>query len=284
MRNLFMKFALLLLITITTNSTFAQSDETGCKENPFFTRMPDFFITECSENYNEFDLVVGNAKKQTIEGTVHTNNYYIKNGIEVTPSPFQIMKNYETAVLANGGERIYLSSKYDNEGFIGATFKMSKDGNTYWVTLYNFNGGASAASGYKMSVIKVEGMKQEITANEMFEKVNTGSSLALYINFETGKSTISNESQSIVDELYKMLNANATLKIMVEGHTDNTGNQVANQTLSEQRAVSVKQALVSKGIGTERISTKGYGQDKPIADNTTEDGKAKNRRVEIKKM
>jgi len=246
--------------------------------------MPDFFITECSENYNEFDLVVGNAKKQTIEGTVHTNNYYIKNGIEVMPSPFQIMKNYEAAILANGGERIYLSSKYDNEGFIGGTFKMSKDENTYWVTLYNFNGGASAASGYKMTVIKIEGMKQEITANEMFEKVNTGSSLALYINFDTGKSTISSESQSIVDELYKMLNTNSTLKIMVEGHTDNTGNQAANQMLSEQRAASVKQALMSKGIAAERMSTKGYGQDKPVADNATEDGKAKNRRVEIKKM
>src|SRR6187402_1441402 len=126
MKNPLMKLALLILITLTTNLAFSQSDETGCKEHPFFTRMPDFFITECSENYNEFDLVVGNAKKQTIEGTVHTNNYYIKNGIEVMPSPFQIMKNYEAAILANGGERIYLSSKYDNEGFIGGTFKMSK--------------------------------------------------------------------------------------------------------------------------------------------------------------
>jgi len=118
----------------------------------------------------------------------------------------------------------------------------------------------------------------------MFEKVNAGTSVALYINFDTGKSSISSESQTLVEELYKMVNANPSLKIMVEGHTDNVGNQGSNQTLSEQRAASVKQALVSKGIAPERISTKGFGQDKPISDNTTEEGKAKNRRVEIKKL
>ena len=284
MRNPVMKIFFLVLFTFSTCIAFAQSDETGCKDHPFFTRMPGFFISGCSGNYNEYELVVGNDKKQTVEGSIITNSYYIKNGVEMLPSPFQIMKNYENAVLANGGERIYLSSKYDDAGFIGGTFKMMKDGNTYWMTIYNFNGGATEASGYRISVIEVEGMKQEITANEMFEKVNAGTSVALYINFDTGKSTISSESQTLVEELYKMVNANPSLKIMVEGHTDNVGNQGSNQTLSEQRAASVKQALVSKGIAPERISTKGFGQDKPISDNTTEEGKAKNRRVEIKKL
>ena len=284
MKKTVFKTSIFALMTFAANFAFAQQDDSGCKDQVFFNRMPNFFITDCSENHNEFEIVVGNAKKQTIEGTVHTNRYYIKDGIEALPSPFQIIKNYENAVLANGGERVYLSSKYDDEGFIGATFKMNKEGNTYWVTIYGINGGSTACSGYDISVIKIEGMKQEITANEMFEKVNSGNSLTLYINFDTGKSSIKSESQKVVDELYNMVKENPSLKIIVEGHTDNVGDKNSNQTLSEQRAASIKQALVNKGIPSERIKTVGYGQDKPISDNTTEDGKAKNRRVEIKKM
>lgn len=127
-------------------------------------------------------------------------------------------------------------------------------------------------------------MKQDISANEMFEQLNSGQSLTLYINFETGKSTIKSESQPIVDEIYKMMKDNPSLKILIEGHTDNVGNKASNQTLSEQRAASVKTALVNKGIAADRINTVGYGQDKPIADNSTDEGRAKNRRVEIKKM
>ena len=218
MRKTVFKTAIFTLMTFAANFAFAQEDESGCKDHLFFNRMPNFYISGCSENFNEFEIVVGDTKKQTIEGNIITNSYSIKDGVEKLPSPFQIMKNYENAVLANGGERVYLSSKYDNDGFIGVTFKMSKEGNTYWVTLYNFNGGDAASSGYRMSVIKIEGMKQEITANEMFEKVNSGSSLTLYINFDTGKSSIKSESQKIVDELYKMVKENPSLKIIVEGH------------------------------------------------------------------
>jgi len=284
MKKIVFGIATFALITFAATFAFAQEDQSSCKDHVFFNRMPNFYLSDCSENFNEFEVVVGNSKKQTIEGAILTNTYYIKDGIEKLPSAFQIMKNYENAVLANGGERVYLSSKYDDEGFIGATFKMSKEGNTYWVTLYNFNGGEAASNGYRMSVIKIEGMKQEVTANEMFEKVNSGNALTLYINFDTGKSSIKSESQKVVDELYKMVNENPSLKIVIEGHTDNVGSKTSNQTLSEQRAASIKQALVNKGISSERIKTVGYGQDKPISDNTTEDGKAKNRRVEIKKM
>ena len=284
MRKTFYKAGMLVLFTFIAGLSFAQSDEENCKDHPFFSRMPNFYLHECSENYNELELVVGNGKKQTLEGTVYTYMYYIKEGIEKLPSTFQILKNYENAILGKGGQRIYLASKHDDDGFIGATFKLSNEGNTYWLTLDYFNGNDVANDGYKMSIIKVEEMKQEVAANEMFEKINSGNALTLYINFETGKSSIKSESQNIVDELYKMLSENARLKIIIEGHTDNVGNKASNQTLSEQRAASVKQALVKKGISADRIKAVGYGQDKPITDNKTEDGKAKNRRVEIRKQ
>src|SRR5690606_19423192 len=139
---------------------------------------------------------------------------------EKLPSVFQILKNYENAILTKSGERIYLSSKPDDDGFQGGTFKMNHEGSIYWLTLDYFNGYSSACDGYTMNIIKVETMKQEVTANDMFQKISIGISLALYINFDTGKSSIKSDSQSLIDTLYEMLNDNPTLKISIEGHTD----------------------------------------------------------------
>lgn len=158
------------------------------------------------------------------------------------------------------------------------TYKFIKNGKEIWVYVQLSDGG------YDMVFAEKESMKQDIKANEMFDQINSGKPLLLYINFETGKSTIKNDSQNIIEDLFTMLNTNPTLKIIIEGHTDNVGNKVTNQQLSEQRATSIKSALINKGITADRIKTGGFGQDKPIADNATEEGKAKNRRVEIKKF
>lgn len=275
--------AIIVLLTLTTNFSFAQDDAEGCKDHPFFNRMPSFYLSRCEESYNELEIVTGPEKTETVEGTVSFYEYYVMDNAKV-PSIFQILKNYENAILAKGGEKIYFKVKSAGEGPVGATYKMKNDGNQYWVTFNYFNGSESQCDGYWMYIVKIEGMKQEIEANAMFDKINAGEALALYINFETGKSAIKSDSQNIVDELYKMLNGNPGLKITVEGHTDNVGNAASNKTLSEKRAESVKAALVSKGISADRIRTAGYGQERPVADNATEDGKAKNRRVEIKKQ
>lgn len=80
-----------------------------------------------------------------------------------------------------------------------------------------------------------------------------------------------------------MMKTNSDLKIGVEGHTDNVGTPASNKTLSEARAKSVVTAIVSQGISADRLTPVGFGQDKPVADNTTEEGRAKNRRVELVK-
>src|SRR6185436_7390460 len=94
--------SLIFAFTFIVSFSFAQEDESGCKDHPFFTRMPNFYLSGCSESFSEFEIVVGNNKKQMLEGSVLTNSYSIKDGIEKQPSPFQIMKNYENAVVANG--------------------------------------------------------------------------------------------------------------------------------------------------------------------------------------
>ncbi|MER3525378.1 MAG: hypothetical protein C4336_00170 [Armatimonadota bacterium] len=89
------------------------------------------------------------------------------------------------------------------------------------------------------------------------------------------------ESQPLIDQVAQAMKAEPEMKVSIEGHTDNTGDPAANKKLSERRAKAVQESLVAKGIAAARLSSRGWGQEKPVADNRSEEGKAKNRRVEI---
>jgi outer membrane protein OmpA-like peptidoglycan-associated protein len=137
---------------------------------------------------------------------------------------------------------------------------------------------------HDLSVLEIALMKQEITVNEMLDALNKDGYIALNILFETGKSTIQNESLPVVDQIFKLMKSDLALKISIEGHTDNVGDAVSNKKLSYDRAKAVMDALIAKGIDKTRMSSLGWGQEKPVADNRSEEGKAKNRRVEIVKQ
>jgi outer membrane protein OmpA-like peptidoglycan-associated protein len=105
------------------------------------------------------------------------------------------------------------------------------------------------------------------------------------ILFETGKANLQPESRPVLKEIASTLKKYGDLKILIEGHTDNVGAAATNLTLSDQRAAAVKAALVSDfGIDGGRITTKGFGDTKPAAPNTSATGRAQNRRVEIVKQ
>jgi outer membrane protein OmpA-like peptidoglycan-associated protein len=99
--------------------------------------------------------------------------------------------------------------------------------------------------------------------------------------FDTGKSVIKEEGMEAMNRAATLLKEKTTANILVEGHTDNTGSAQLNQKLSEQRADSVRAGLVSRGVANSRIESKGLGFSQPVAENTSEDGRAQNRRVEI---
>lgn len=104
------------------------------------------------------------------------------------------------------------------------------------------------------------------------------------ITFDVGKATIKPESMGEINRIVQLMNENPTLKFSVEGHTDSTGNAASNQTLSEQRSQAIVDKLVELGIAKDRLTAVGKGQNSPIADNTTDEGRAKNRRVEFVKI
>ena len=107
------------------------------------------------------------------------------------------------------------------------------------------------------------------------------SSKSYHIEFETGSANIRPESYKTLDEIFESAVVAEGLKIGVNGHTDNNGSDAINMPLSERRAAAVKAYLVNKGLQDARIESKGFGSSRPIADNSTESGRSKNRRVEI---
>lgn len=110
---------------------------------------------------------------------------------------------------------------------------------------------------------------------QIFEKALNG------IQFETGSAKIKKASNGILDQVVDVMKENPSWKLSINGHTDNAGKPEKNQKLSEDRAAAVKAYLINKGIEESRLTSAGFGQDKPVASNATAAGKAKNRRVEF---
>jgi OmpA-OmpF porin, OOP family len=101
------------------------------------------------------------------------------------------------------------------------------------------------------------------------------------LKFETGSTQLTENGERTVDSLVAVLKSYPSVKVSLEGHTDTTGDAAANKTLSEQRADTVKRMLVEGGVAPDRVQAAGYGQERPVADNNTEAGRAKNRRLEL---
>ena len=118
----------------------------------------------------------------------------------------------------------------------------------------------------------------------LYDRMSSDGKIVTYgITFDIGKSTIKPESMGEINRIVKLMNDNPELKFEVQGHTDNTGNAASNQTLSEQRANAIVAKMVEMGIASNRLTAVGKGQSVPIADNSTDEGRAKNRRVEFVK-
>jgi len=257
--------------------------ESEFKDTPYFTGMPNYKITDATDQ--EFaDYRFYNGKNcTTVEGERHYRAYTLKENAKQS-SELQISRNYANAIKEMGGNIVFEgqcsgSDCAENCGGRMMIGKVIKEGNELWLEIVPFNDG----NDYYVTVVAKQAMKQDVTANAMLDALNREGHVALYINFDTGRSIIEPESKPIIDQIVQMMKSNPGLKISVEGHTDNVGNPKSNKTLSDNRAKAVVSAIITQGIDVNRLSALGHGQDKPIADNKTEEGRAKNRRVELVK-
>jgi len=262
---------LLALAVASPALAVAEDDAEGCKDHSMLSRMPGFYISDCERNHDEVEFTVGEDKTQKVEGQKTRTSYALKEGSEA-PSYFQLRKNYENAVKSLGGSVLHTEEAY-------LSGKIVRGGQEVWVQLE----AANSATVYDLTIVEKKAMTQEVTAHDMLDALNRDGFIALYINFDTAKADIRPDSQATVDQIAALLKQNPALKLSIEGHTDNTGTPAQNKTLSEQRANAVMAAIVKQGVAASRMSAVGWGQEKPVADNRTEAGRAKNRRVELVK-
>lgn len=152
-----------------------------------------------------------------------------------------------------------------------------------WISLIFFDGDLNMS----LKVAREQAMEQTvglIKADDMAAALAKDGHIALYLNFDNDSDQVRADSKPAIDEIAAMMAADPSLKIRVEGHTDNTGTAERNTTLSRARAESVVKAIIAKQIAEDRLKPEGVGAERPLADNSNDDGRAKNRRVELVKI
>jgi len=144
---------------------------------------------------------------------------------------------------------------------------------------------SNTASG-EAAVVELAAFEQTIkapTAVQMKKDIDANGRSILNINFDTDKSDLLPDGQKIVDEILTLMKSNPTLKIAIEGHTDNSGSADRNRKLSTARANTILKSLISRGIAANRLTAAGFGAERPLVANDSEVNMYKNRRVELVK-
>ena len=262
------------------STTFGQEDKPGSKDYPGLTRMPGYSITQYEDNsFDSFDFQLAGGKTEKVEGHHYSFRYdYRRDSQSPTRSMLEVVRNYENAVRSVGGKVLF--EECTGTG-CESTVKFLKGGLEVWILIDVYERGAM----YKVDIVEKQAMQQEVTldAAGMASSIADTGSVAIYgINFDTASSVLKPDSEPALDEIAKLLTNKPALKVYIVGHTDMVGDAASNVKLSQARAQSVITALVSKhGIAASRLIAFGNGPYAPIASNMTDEGRAKNRRVEL---
>lgn len=267
-----------------------------------YIALPTGYSTEgrdkLSKDFARFPFWV-KGEPHWVEGKFYGTSFVPAEGREM--SEFEVKRNFETLVQQMGGVKVSeekipedtvrgwgdeimvgfvdgLGDVYNNPA---TTYLIRRDDGNIWVHLVTDSAGGAYLVGKEKGFAQTA---QLLPASELKQQLDSAGKVALQVNFATDKTEVLPDSLPQIDQVAQLLKDDPALKLSINGHTDNTGDIVHNQKLSEGRANAVMAAIVAKGIDAARLSAKGFGQDQPVADNATEAGKAKNRRVELVKQ
>jgi outer membrane protein OmpA-like peptidoglycan-associated protein len=190
-----------------------------------------------------------------------------------TESDREIQLNYRNALNALGAEILFVNGSNTVARFLN-------NGQTVWARIY------SQETEIDVSVIEEKAFQASIKAPDagaLKSALEKSGHIALYVNFDFAKAALKPAAAPVIAQIVKLLKDNPSLKVEIDGHTDNVGGHDYNMKLSQERAAAVVAAVVAQGIGKDRLKSAGFGPDKPIDDNNKPEGRAKNRRVELVK-
>jgi OOP family OmpA-OmpF porin len=283
-------------------------DATGSKDNPLITRYPGSTINEYSQKaFDEYELPLSKfaggkyEKTQRLEGKVTAIYYTTPEG----RSALEIYRNYESGLKNSGFETLFTCAKTCGEPPPSSFFpvndafgnyaedtrylaaKLTRAAGDVYVALWEYDSSFDVKT--FLAVVEVKPMESglvTVNAGSLASDITrTGHASVYGIYFDTGKADVKPESDATLKEIAKLLQQDAKLKLYVVGHTDNVGMLASNMDLSKRRGDAVVAVLATKyGVAAARLSAQGDGPTAPVASNDTEDGRAKNRRVELVKQ
>jgi len=286
------------------------ADVPGSQDHPLISRYPGSVITGYHvATYDEFNLPLSKnndstfAQSQHLEGKVTRITYDAPSGRTV----LEIYRNYESALTKAGFQILFSCVNDDGCGSAGAPLyapsgaddwswtagqrylsaKARKSTGDVYVSLHigqwsNLSRGPSLVL-YVIELQPMEGDLVKVDAASLASDITSQGHSSVYgIYFDTGKAEVKPESNDTLTQIAKLLQNQPTLKLLVVGHTDNVGTLAGNMDLSKRRADAVVKALTTSfGVSPTRLNAQGAGPLAPVASNRTEDGRAKNRRVEL---
>ena len=254
-------------------------------EHPIIKPYPNSVLAKNMSKYNKFDqfeFKVLNKKTKKTE-KIKVKGQYWKLLYEVRKpggervqdiSALEFFENYKNAAIEKGGEVLY-----EDSGILDIRIPRD-DGGSTWCQIMPV---ASLGQIY-LNIIDEKGFKQSLTfgVDELKSALDKDGKVILHgILFDLDKASLKQESEKQLHNIVSLLLKYPSLKLEVQGHTDNQGKTDYNMKLSQNRAETVSSYLQLFGIDKNRLVSKGFGESKPIASNDTEEGKAQNRRVEL---
>ncbi len=285
-----------------------EKDADGSKDHPLISRYPGSTINEYRhKEFDEYELPLSKVadgkyeKTQHVEGQVTAIYYTTPEG----RSALEVYRNYESA-LKNGGFQVLFSCAktcgdappsgfYPLDDAFGnyaadtryLAAKLTRPEGDVHVALWVYDSSFDIKT--FLCVVEAKPMEKGlVTVNAAAlagDITRTGHASVYGIYFDTAKAEVKPESEAALNEIAKLLQQDPKLKLYVVGHTDNVGALASNMDLSRRRANAVTQDLTTKhGVDAARLSPQGDGPTAPVASNDTEDGREKNRRVELVKQ